>query len=265
MSILHSSDNHEKISTLLKNISDGDLEHSLSFYLQPIINLESGVCCGAEALVRGMVNGELLSPALFINTLEKNGDIRKIGIFVLRQALKFAKKNQLHLRENFSLSSNFSPVEINDRAVVSQIISMVDEENYPQESIMIEITETDIPLSIQGQKNAQWLQDWGFSVAWDDITQSGDLYKNNDFFCSDVMKLDRSLLNGECLSLTQHIISSCQNMKLDIIAEGVEYAWQRDWLIEHGVVICQGYYYSPPVATDVFVEQFILPGHFADI
>lgn len=248
---------NEDIRTLLANIAEGKPAQALTVYLQPIINMVDGRCQGAEALVRGMVENKLIFPDRFIGLLEQNSDIRKVGVFVLQMAIHFAIENQLHQQPDFTLSSNFSPIEINDRAVVEKIKAITERACYPRHKITIEITETEVALSEQGQENARWLQQQGFVIAWDDIRNLDDLKKNSQQFCSDVIKLDRSLLNQECLSVTQEIIARCQRKKLQLVAEGVEYPWQREWLLEQGVTTCQGYYYSPPVALQTFAQRYI--------
>lgn len=251
---------NKDITVLLNNISQGNLARSLIVYLQPTINMANGHCVGGEALVRGLVNGKLIFPDSFIGILEKNNDILKIGVFVLQTAIQFAKKYELQHQSNFSLSSNFSPIEINDRGVVEKIKNITDATGYPSHKVTIEITETAISLSPQGRENAQWLQKQGFVIAWDDISSLDGLNKNSHEFSSDVIKLDRGLMNKECLQLTQEIILQCKLKKLQIVAEGVESRWQRDWLLEQGVTVCQGYYYSAPVSTHDFASQYF-PSH----
>lgn len=250
--------NHEDIRIMLANISEGYPAQALTIYLQPIVSLVDGRCLGAEALVRGRVANKIIFPDRFIGLLEQNRDIRKVGVFVLQSAIQFAKKNNLHQLSDFTLSSNFSPIEINDRSVVEKIKSITDDADYPRHKVTIEITETNISLSKQGRDNAKWLQQHGFVIAWDDISNLDDLNKNSHEFCSNVIKLDRSLLNKECLPLAQEIILLCQRKKLQLVAEGVEYSWQRDWLLEQGVTVCQGYYYSRPVKKIEFVQNYIL-------
>lgn len=248
---------NEDVRKILANISQGNPEQSLVIYLQPIINMVDGQCVGAEALVRGRVESKLVFPDRFIGLLEQNKDIRKVGVYVLQRAVQFSKEHDLHQQDNFSISSNFSPIEINDRSVVEKIKSITDATGYPRHKVTIEITETDISLSSQGRQNASWLQQQGFVIAWDDISHLDDLSKNSREFCSNVIKLDRSLLNEECLPQAREIILLCKIRKLQLVAEGVEYAWQRDWLLEQGVTACQGYYYSPPVNKQVFAQKYI--------
>lgn len=248
---------NDDIRKILTNISEGNPEQSLTVYLQPIINMVDGRCLGAEALVRGRVDSKLVFPDRFISLLEKNKDIRKLGVFVLQRAIEFSKEHGLHRQNDFNLSSNFSPIEINDRSVVEKIKRITDAADFPTHKVTIEITETNISLSPQGRQNAKWLQQQGFVIAWDDISHLDDLSKNSREFCSNVIKLDRSLLNEECLPLAREIILLCKMKKLQLVAEGVEYAWQRDWLLEQGVTACQGYYYSPPVNTQVFAQKYI--------
>ncbi|MEW7311567.1 EAL domain-containing protein [Buttiauxella gaviniae] len=247
---------HEDARKIVEHISAGYPERVLTVYLQPIMDMTNGRCLGAEALVRGLVEGKVIPPDRFIAELEQNSDICKVGVYVLQSALLFAKEHGLHQERHFMLSSNFSPVEINDRTTVEKIKKVAEACGYPVNKITIEITETKIPLSAQGRENARWLQQNGFVLAWDDISHPDDLNKNGHEFCSNVIKLDRSLLNKESLPLAKEIIQACKRNKLQLVAEGVEYLWQREWLLEQDVTTCQGYFYSPPVESRTFAQRY---------
>ncbi|MCW5004221.1 EAL domain-containing protein [Enterobacter roggenkampii] len=115
--------------------------------LQPIINTHSEHCVGAEALVRGRVDGTTLFPERFIPQLEENGDIRKVGLYVLQSALHFACEHRWYQNAEFKLSINFSPLEINDREAVEGIATIGGATAFRKKNIVIEITETDILLT----------------------------------------------------------------------------------------------------------------------
>lgn len=249
----------DSVKKLLAYIKQDALQDTLFFMLQSIINTHSGHCVGAEALVRGRVDGTTLFPDRFIPQLEENGDIRKVGLYVLQSALRFACEHRWYQNAEFKLSINFSPLEINDRETVKGIATIGGATAFRKKNIVIEITETDIPLTTEGRKNASWLQREGFTLAWDDIQYPEDLAKNNAHFTADVIKLDRSLLFPDALPRARQLIELCQAHGLPVIAEGVENAEQLHWLQEQNINFCQGYYFSPPISKQRFQESFIAP------
>lgn len=249
----------DSVKKLLADIKQNVLQNTLFFMLQPIINTHSGRCVGAEALVRGRVDGATLFPDRFIPHLEENGDIRKVGLYVLQSALRFACEHRWYLNAEFKLSVNFSPLEINDRETVKGIVRIGGATRFRKKNIIIEITETVIPLTPEGLQNAFWLQQQGFTLAWDDIQYPEDLAKNNAHFTADVIKLDRSLLFPDALCRARQLIELCRTRSWPVIAEGVENAEQLRWLQEQNIDLCQGYYFSPPVSQLRFQESFIAP------
>lgn len=249
----------DSVKKLLAYIRQDALHETLFFMLQPIINTHSGRCVGAEALVRGSVDGTTLFPDRFISQLEENGDIRKVGLYVLESALRFACEHRWYKNTEFKLSINFSPLEINDHATVKRIATIGEATAFRKKNIVIEITETNIPLTAEGRKNASWLQREGFTLAWDDIQYPEDLAKNNAQFTADVIKLDRSLLFPDALPRARQLIELCQTHGLPVIAEGVENAEQLHWLQGQNIDFCQGYYFSKPVSQQCFQDSFIVP------
>ncbi|WP_447863797.1 EAL domain-containing protein [Kluyvera sichuanensis] len=246
---------------LLTCIAEKRLDQALLFWLQPIIDVPSRRCCGAEVLVRGCIDGELIFPDDFIPELEANGDICLVGVYMYEQGLRYAKLQGLDQRPWFLMSFNFSPIEMNTVDIVEKIKMITDAVQYPYTSIIIEITETDIPLTLLGRSNANQLKQMSFCLAWDDIQSIADLDKNDDRFTAHVVKLDRSLFLDNQLILMHDIIAICRKRGWPIIAEGIEEAWQHAWLVQEQVCYCQGYHFSRPIPPERFTQQYLSPLH----
>ncbi|WP_288821491.1 EAL domain-containing protein [uncultured Leclercia sp.] len=246
----------DSVKKLVENIKDDALQEVLFFVLQPLIHTHDGRCVGAEALIRGNVDGTIIYPDRFIPQLEKNGDIKKVGLFVLQNALRFACEHRWYKNTEFRLSVNFSPLEINDSKTVKKIAHIGGKTPFRRQNIVIEITETAIPLTLQGRQNAVWLQDQGFTLAWDDICEPAELTKNDPDFTADVIKLDRSVLFPGALNRARQLIEMCRARNWPVIVEGVENTQQLQWLVKQGVLYCQGYLFSPPVDVERFQSRF---------
>ena len=242
---------------LLTRIAEKRLDQALLFWLQPIIDVPSQRCCGAEVLVRGCIDGELIFPDAFIPELEANGDICHIGVYMLEQGLRYAKSQRLDQHPWFTMSFNFSPIEMNTVDISEKIKMITDMVQYPCSSIIIEITETETLLTPLGRTNADKLKQMNFCLAWDDIKSVSDLNKNDDCFTAHVVKIDRSLFLDNQLVMLRDIITLCRKHGWPIIAEGIEEAWQHAWLVEELVQYCQGYYFSRPIPPERFTQQYL--------
>lgn len=247
----------DDVKILLKKVSEDAAEEVLYILLQPFMDVHHTHCVGAEALVRGRVSGKTLFPDQFIDLMEKNGDICKVGIFVLERGLQYALDNNLHLRPTFYMSFNFSPVELNNAALATEICAIITRLNYPVGKIIIEVTETTVDLTRQGLANVDRLQRQGIAVARDDIKSLQDLHIKEAEFSADVIKLDRSLMNDSQFPEAEAIITECQKKSRPIIAEGIEVEAHEKWLLDHDVTVCQGYFYSPPIELDAFSRRYV--------
>lgn len=247
----------DDVKTLLKKVSENAAEEVLYILLQPFMDVHHTHCVGAEALVRGRVSGKTLFPSQFIDLMEQNGDISKVGVFVLERGLQYALDNNLHQRPTFYMSFNFSPVELNNAAIVTEISAIISRLNYPVGKIIIEVTETTIDLTDQGLANVNRLQCLGVVVARDDIKSLQDFFAREAEFCADVIKLDYSLMNDSNFPEAEAIITECHKTSRPIIAEGIENEAHKKWLQDHDVTVCQGYFYSPPIELDAFSRRYV--------
>lgn len=247
----------DDVKTVLRKVSEDTVGEALYILLQPFMDACYTHCVGAEVLVRGRVDGKTIFPDQFIDLMEKNGDICKVGIFVLERGLQYALDNNLHRRPTFYMSFNFSPVELNARKVVADILAIIQRLNYPRDKIIIELTETTVDLTEEGLANIRRLQEQGIAVARDDIKSLQDFHIRESEFCCDIIKLDRSLMLGRKFSEVQAIISACQKQSRPIIVEGIEGEAHEKWLLDNDVIVCQGYYYSPPIELESFSRRYL--------
>lgn len=112
-------------------------------------------------------------------------------------------------------------------------------------------------LDETGLDNISRLQRYGFIVAWDDITSLSSACSSLARFRDGLIKLDRSMMLPENLERAGEIIRYCQHRQAQLIVEGVETQAQLAWLRERQVSMVQGYFFSPPVNRQDFVEKYL--------
>jgi EAL domain-containing protein (putative c-di-GMP-specific phosphodiesterase class I) len=103
----------------------------------------------------------------------------------------------------------------------------------------------------------------GLALSIDDFGTGYSSFSYLRHFPIDVLKIDRSFVSdiGEDdeAAIVVSIIALAHNLKLRVIAEGVETESQVDYLRRHGCDEMQGYYFSPPLPAADF-EQLLLQG-----
>lgn len=238
----------------MSKIVSGTFHDCLDVFFQPYVDIVDSQCVGAEILIRGICNNQIITPDEFINLCEENGTISEIDLFSFRSGMKFIRDNQLLQPGRFRFSFNFSPCSFNRPDFATLLCEEVCRDVAP--GIILEITESDIPLRNQAIRNAIRLREHGFLIAWDDVDSLNYTFRTLQYFKFDFAKLDKSLLANNKQSLIQNLITIYRDFNIDIIVEGVENETQLSMLHQLNVKYCQGFLFSPPITKSVFIERY---------
>lgn len=256
------SSNESKRQQLLSSLIQSIEKEEFVVYLQPKVNLITHKVVGAEALIRYIhPTLGLTPPAKFIDTLERNGYIRYVDLFVLQKVCSLLEKWRDTPKSNLVLSLNFSRVTLLEENILDSVENILSQYAIERKRIEVEITESYADMG-KGLLNhiAKELYQAGVSISLDDF---GTKYTNLAILTEidfDVLKLDKSLIHTLVNQKTNQIIlksilSMCRELNISVIAEGVEQKNQEDILRELGCTMVQGYLYGKPMPIEQF-EQF---------
>jgi diguanylate cyclase (GGDEF)-like protein/PAS domain S-box-containing protein len=230
----------------------------LMLYYQPKVSLRSGRIVGAEALLRWRhpVRG-LVSPGVFIPVAEETGLILELGNWVLDEACR-----QIRVWRDANLM--MPPVAVNlsarqfDDGLPGRVAEALHRHGVQAEQIMLEITESllvrsaDKVVAIMNQLVAM-----GLSLALDDFGTGYSSLAYLKKFPISTLKIDRAFVVGlpyeenDC-AIARAIVTMAQQLRQEIVAEGVETAEQMAFLRELGCDQLQGYLFSQPVPAADF-------------
>jgi diguanylate cyclase (GGDEF)-like protein/PAS domain S-box-containing protein len=235
-----------------------------SLVYQPIVDLDNHKLVGFEALVRwqhperGIVN-----PVDFIPLAEETGLIVQIGWWVIREAclqmynwiLKYPLFSKL------SMSVNISSKQFTQHDFVQQIRLVLEEIGLNASNLNLEITEGSVmqdPISVANK--LRQIKEIGVDLMMDDF---GTGYSSLNYlrtFPIDILKIDRSFINqmnNEAgLEIVKTIVNLAHNLRMQVVAEGVENGSQSQCLKELGCEYAQGYLFSRPLDGST-MEAFI--------
>lgn len=245
--------NNSKVDWLTKQIAASNVD-CLDIVLQPYIDIVDFRCVGAEILIRGICNNEIITPDEFVSLSEENGSIFNIDLFSLRRGLEFLCNNNILQQGRFRFSFNFSPYSFNLPYFATSICREVSRDIAP--NIILEITESNIPLNNYANSNALRLREYGFFIAWDDIDSLNYAFRTLQYFKFDIAKLDKRLLANSNASLIKNIINIYHDFNTEIIVEGIESQEHINILREMNVRYAQGFFLSPPVSKTEFIKKY---------
>jgi diguanylate cyclase (GGDEF)-like protein/PAS domain S-box-containing protein len=246
-------------SALRRGLERGEF----TVHFQPKVRVSSRTVAGMEALVRWR-NPEkgLMQPGEFIAIAEETGIVVQIGDWVLEEA---CRQGQL-LREaghvGLRVSVNLSVRQLFDEGFAQRVADVLERTGFPAQSLELEITESMVMRDAErAVKLLQALRDTGVRLAIDDFGTGYSSLAYLKRFPIDCVKIDRSFIRDlpddrDDASITRSIIAMAHNMKLDVVAEGVETPEQLDFLHAYGCDEIQGFLFSAPLAADAF-ERFL--------
>ena len=233
-------------------------------HYQPQVDLRSGRIVGMEALIRwqhpelGMV-----APNRFISVAEDTGLIVPIGAWVMRSACAQNKAWQDAGLAPLRVAVNLSARQFSAPNLVAEMRQVLEQTGLAPSCLEIELTESlfmsDVTLAVETLHNMKAL---GVKLSIDDFGTGYSSLSYLSRFPIDVLKIDRSFVNditrdANDAAIVDSIIALAHNLKLNVIAEGVETAEQLDYLREHGCDEMQGYFFSRPLPAIEF-EQLLL-------
>lgn len=224
---------------------------------QPQVKIETGRIIGLEALIRWPhPKLGLIPPDRFIPIAENNGMIVPIGEWVLRTACAQARKWQDDGLAAVPVAVNVSAVQFRQEGFPALIRKVLMETGLSAGCLELELTESlllsDVDVVFATLRE---LKKMGLQLAIDDFGTGYSSLSYLKRFPVDKLKIDRSFVrdiavDSEDAAITTAIISMARNLRLNVIAEGVETEEQMSFLRDHGCDEIQGYYFSKPLSAD---------------
>jgi sensor c-di-GMP phosphodiesterase-like protein len=243
-----------------------ELKHAIAarqitVFYQPVMDLKSAKCVGAEALARWKNSaGEWVSPDVFIPIAEKAGIIQDLTIAIMRVVVSDLER--IHKQAPISINLNLSPDDLRNDRVGHELEVLLRAAGLPSNAIKLEITERALVNADSARKVIGELRHRGHEVAVDDFGTGYSSLSYLQSFELDVLKIDKSFVDaiGTGAATSQvivHVIDMAKSLGLRIVAEGVETERQAQWLIEHEVHFAQGYLFAKPLPLGDFLVFFL--------
>jgi diguanylate cyclase (GGDEF)-like protein len=232
-----------------------------ALHYQPIIDLRTGAITGAEALIRWMhPTRGLVPPLQFIPVAEDCGLIVPIGAWVLREACRQARSWLDAGLPPITMAVNSSAIELRHADFLDNLFVILRELRVEPASLVLELTESVLMRHAEAAASIlQSLRQSGIQVAIDDF---GTGYSSLGYLRKlplDALKIDQSFVRqidtaGEDTAIVTAVIGMARNLKLRVIAEGVETLEELEFLRAHHCDEAQGYYFSRPVPPEEFAR-----------
>jgi diguanylate cyclase (GGDEF)-like protein len=229
----------------------------LLLHYQPIVDLESGVITGAEALLRWQHPQQgFIPPLMFIPIAEETGLINRIGHWAMQTACREAAQWPQLFGRPLAVHVNLSGTQLLNPDVVEEVRAVLVETRLPPHLLTIELTES-VLMNDDAAVAARLggLKSLGLRVAIDDFGTGYSGLSYLDRLPVDALKVDKVFVDkldatSSRPPLARAVVALADMLDLDVVAEGVETMEQRVMLVRMGCRSGQGFYFSRPVAAD---------------
>lgn len=229
-------------------LASGRAPVGFSVVYQPIVALPEGTPVALEALARWTApNGTLVSPETFVASAEAAGLGAEFDAMVLDQVCAEIVTAGVDL----PVHVNIGAARLGDRAFEEVVADTVTRHGVAPQQMVLEITES-VPIAdlAVGAAAVKRLQAIGVRVALDDFGAGYNTLTYLHALPVDIIKLDRSLTMciepGHDAVLYRSVLGICEQLGLDVIAEGVETSAQANTILSAGCTAAQGYRFGRP-------------------
>ena len=229
-------------------------------YYQPIVDITTGQLRGAEVLVRWKKpDGSLVLPGAFIPLAESSGLIRAMTFDLMRRVSDEAGK-ALGERPGLKVSFNFASRLFSDEAVVQDVYNIFAKSPIKLTQVVLEVTERDPIQNFAATRQIiAALQSLGIRIAIDDV---GTGHSGLSYMLKlgvDIIKIDKMFVDSigtdrNSTTIVETLVDLAHNMRMDVVAEGVENFEQVMHLREIGIRAAQGYVFAPPLPGSAFLK-----------
>ena len=229
-------------------------------YYQPIVDIRSGQLRGAEVLVRWRKpDGSLVLPGAFIPLMESSSLIHKLTLNLMRKVCAEAGPT-IGRRPDLKISFNFAGKLFSEPTIVKDVKNIFASSPLKFSQVVLEVTERDpIENFTETRQIIAALQGFGVRIAIDDV---GTGHSGLSYMLKlgvDIIKIDKMFVDAigtdrNSTTIVETLVDLARNMRMDVVAEGVENFEQVMHLRTLGVRLAQGYVFAPALPGSSFLQ-----------
>ncbi|WP_295007958.1 EAL domain-containing protein [uncultured Dechloromonas sp.] len=254
-------------SSLDRLLMESNLRRALAqrefvLHYQPLVNLESGLIIGVEALIRWL-HPELgaILPDRFIHVAEESGLINPIGDWVLCEACRQAQAWRDEGLPPISMAVNVAPVQFRQSGFIEVVAGALATSGLEAGRLELELTERTVMHDADATMGTlSALHRMGVELSLDDFGTGYSSLAYLKRFPVGKLKIDRSFVNDletdpDDWAIASTIVSMGRSLRMTVLAEGVEKPEQLALLRKMGCDMAQGYHFSRPVSAEGMADM----------
>ena len=261
--VIYSEALQTKLSTqneLEKRVLDAFASDSLTLYFQPIVDLDTEICVGAELLLRWSEKmGQSVHPSLTVEILNKVGKGKLFTRWLINSAYRYASELLNEQQLNVYLTLNLRAEDLYDVELPHLLLQALALWKIEPKDVILEVTENGI-LELNETTNSVIMQlaENGFKLALDDFGTGFSSLSRLRTMPIDLIKIDQSFVRNikhsqNDFEIVNSIAMLAYSLGKEVLAEGVEDADCLELIKRMKINKCQGYYFAKPMPFEQFI------------
>ena len=230
-------------------------------YYQPIVDTKTGEIVSAEALIRwNHFERGMIPPGMFIPVFEKEGLTTKLDSFMVNSVLNFNINRIKNGKRVVPCAVNLSRVDFYDTKLMGMLKQKLENQENVQDMLKLEITESAYAvLESDALAFLEEMRKLRLSFLLDDFGSGMSSLSTLELYDFDTIKLDMGFIrkigkSKKAEAIIRHTIGMAHDMGAKVIAEGVEYEEQLEFLQAVDCDMIQGYYFYKPMPEEEFAK-----------
>ena len=241
------------------------IEHQqFELHFQPLVCSQSNRTLALEALVRWRHPEQgMIPPDQFIPIAEETKLILPLGMWILEEACRQQHRWRTEFDRRVRVAVNLSAQQLQSPELVVRIQELMQQYAMSEGDLELEVTEsTAMENPTEAIKRLHQIRKLGIHLAIDDFGTGYSSLAYLKLLPIDTLKLDRAFVrdleyDDNNAKISAATLALAHNLGLQVVAEGVENAAQKDFLISHGCELLQGYFFSKPLPVDDITEYIL--------
>ncbi|MFL1552199.1 EAL domain-containing protein [Pseudomonas sp. D47] len=242
----------------------GLVNGELSVHYRPIVNMNTGLWIGAEALLRWTHKGQPISPTVFIPLIERSGIMPMTTRWICQRVIE-DYSCLLWACDGFYININLSSQDVSDPTFPAFIQQLLSQYRIPASRIVFEVTEGVVLDTREATLHLNQLRAQGHKIALDDFGTGYSNLSYLDWMPLDILKIDRCFVGkkdqGRANTILVHLLNMARHLELNVIVEGVETPEQVERLRALGAVTAQGCFYAKDLTAEGLVHGYFSLAH----
>ena len=231
-------------------------DQGLDVCYQPLVNIRDGALIGFEALVRWRhpVHGQV-PPDRFVPLAEEFGLITELGRVVLFTATAQVQQWAGVVGLPLTVHVNVSAQDLAADGFVSMVSQALAASEMSPPQLVLELTESEVIRDLDGARaKLEALHDLGVRIAVDDFGVGHSTLSYLQTLPVDILKVEHPVEAAtdaqRADDLLRGVIAFARALDIQVFGEGIEDVDQREWLLEHGCTVGQGYLFAHPLTPE---------------